>query len=110
MNQFPLKDWVITTAALNEGDPLVYLEDSQFVYANYVGEVSDAKFGTICVQIPGKPVVDIINIMDTITYKCQKCTCGAKHTSFPNYHLNYCQQNQQYLQHTATYLFTFPSK
>ena len=91
--KYPIESWIVNPDMLKIGDHIVYEEFNSEIKATYVGEFSKSK-----IKIKtGGGLIQIINIFDTIVFKLGTkvqnnitCTCGAKHTSNPTFHLYYC--------------------
>lgn len=95
--KYSTTDWVISVSRLKEGDWLAYEEYGIEVHATYVGEMDGADAGTIVVMPEGRNVADIISYHNTVVYRLNRnkndageCSCGARFTSNPKFHLKYC--------------------
>lgn len=95
--KYPTSDWVISLKNLNDGDWVVYENEwGQEVTAQYLGIPEGAKPGIMLVQPENQEAADVVSIYETVTYKLRTnrstktCSCGARHTSNPKFHLKYC--------------------
>jgi hypothetical protein len=104
-SKYPLTDWLLTWKDCKIGDEIVFwdIEEKEEVMARIVGFTLSVN-KIIVRRNFGNPfgMEEEINLYDTIVYKMRGiskaddgCTCGAKHTSNPKYHLVYCDKNKK---------------
>jgi hypothetical protein len=108
VNKYPLENWVLSQDHVQIGDTVAFYDEQlqQEIKAKILGfPSSDLKQYLTCKR-PGANYSEVINIYDVIVYRLNEefidtdyrgtksrfpeCTCGAKHTSNPKFHLSYC--------------------
>ncbi|MBF0298843.1 MAG: hypothetical protein HQK51_08990 [Oligoflexia bacterium] len=97
-NKYPINDWVLSQDCIGSGDVIAFFcdEEKKEVHAEVIGFPSgEYKQYLSCKRI-GSNYTEVINFYSTIVYKVKNaeinkaCTCGAKYTSNPKFHLSYC--------------------
>ena len=111
-HKYPATNWVMDKEMLNVGDFIAYYDDEteNEVVSTYIGAPSLHFPQYISCKRVTSNLTEVINIFNTVVYKVdpidaifkesvevkQKrdlCSCGAKHTSNPSFHLSYCEMN-----------------
>ncbi len=98
--RYPIDNWVVSKNNVEVGDTIIYDCDAteEEVKAIVVGFSTSDQY-IHCKRLKSK-IVEVINIYNTIVYKIEsvkkECTCGAKFTSNPSFHLNYCDEKDNY--------------
>ena len=96
--KYRLIDWVISRDDLAIGDRVVWFDlDSESGVFGYVVGMTHHHDNKILVCRDSSEITELVDFMDTIVFKygklsgrSRKCSCGAKHTSNPKFHLSYC--------------------
>lgn len=99
----PVNNWVVQSSQLNVGDKIAFWYAGQYpVRAKVVDIISDY---IIQVKQPDglgyffytvnltQDVTFILSSVEVPPPLPRECTCGAKHTSNPNFHLPFCELN-----------------
>ncbi|MBF0314392.1 MAG: hypothetical protein HQK50_00125 [Oligoflexia bacterium] len=98
-NKYPITDWVLSKECVIKGDVVAFFceEEKQEVHAEVLGFPSEEHRQYVSCRRLGTEYTEVINFYSTIVYKIKDavtasraCTCGARHTSNPRFHLSYC--------------------
>lgn len=109
INKYPLENWVLSQDNLKIGDSIAFFDENaqQEVIATVLGFPSTDLKQYLSCKRAGAPFTEVINFYDNVVYRVDKpanqvelkydvkigeCSCGAKFTSNPKYHLSYCDQ------------------
>jgi hypothetical protein len=101
-NKYPITDWILSQSCVEIGDIIAYYSESERkeVHAEVIAFCVDPKSCILCRRIDCR-LQEEINFYYTIVYKIGHkkfegiCTCGASHTSNPDFHLTYCDLNKE---------------
>ena len=94
--KYTIDAWVVSRSVLKNGDRIVFYDydRNMEVTAEVILTVEHKKPEEITIRRIGTYASEVLNIYNTITYLLNRslkaCSCGAKHTSCPTYHLSYC--------------------
>lgn len=99
--KYLISDWVLGQDNVSPGDIIAFFceELQSEVQAEVLGFPSkDLKQYISCRRLDSH-YSEVVNFYTTIVYKVksintlfEECTCGAKHTSNPRFHLSYCSR------------------
>lgn len=111
INKYPLENWVLSQDNVRIGDTIAfYSEDQQQeIHAKVLGFPSTGQRQYLTCKRADANYTEVINFYDVVVYKIESeisdgkisasiskvvgssCSCGAKFTSNPKYHLGYCE-------------------
>lgn len=96
-SKYPITDWVLSRECVKVGELIAFWDDelNQEIHAEIIGFPSEEHRQYLSIKRINCEYTECINYYNTIVYKIGrsfnlKCTCGAKFTSNPKYHLQYC--------------------
>ncbi len=98
--KYSIANWVLSQDNVSPGDTVAFYcpKESREIHAEVLGFPSKEMRQYISCKRNGQDQSELINFYSTIVYringpiekKSNSCTCGAKHTSNPKFHLNFC--------------------
>jgi hypothetical protein len=100
-DKYSVEQWVFAKTHVKAGDTIAFYcpERKHEVQGTVLGFPKAKCDNLICYQEKDKNVADVVDFFETIVYCVgeadvssvgQKCSCGAKYTSNPSFHLVYC--------------------
>lgn len=101
-NKYSVEQWITDRENLVIGDTVAYYseEEQKEVISEVISFPSQTFTQYISCRRVNDETTEVVNIYNTIVYKVaaqsrsvsstRECSCGARFTSNPNYHLNYC--------------------
>ena len=94
--KFYIGDWVIDKLDVKVGDRLVWYDtDTEMETYGYVVGYAKSCENSLLVCRDRSSTTEVLNYLATVVIRINKdevfCSCGAKHTSNPKYHLPYCE-------------------
>lgn len=97
-NKYSISNWVLSRECVNKGDLIAFYseEEQKEIHAIVLGFPSEEHREYLSCRRVGSSYTEVINFYSNIVYKIMDaederiCSCGAKHTSNPKYHLPYC--------------------
>lgn len=100
-DKYPVSQWIIEKESLKVGDRVVFFSHTE--QAEMTGRITE-EFDVAGIDNRNYLFIETandlmaINFYTNIVYKLidsfdivPKCSCGAKYTSSPKYHLSYCE-------------------
>jgi hypothetical protein len=97
--KYSINDWILSNDCVDIGDIIAYYDDTTLkeVHAKVLNKYTYSAH-TLYVENLDTHMTLEIDFYATVCYNITKgkaepeiCTCGAKHTSNPKHHLNYCK-------------------
>jgi hypothetical protein len=97
---YPISEWILSSDYVNVGDRVEFWDEGE--ERSFKGEI-EQKLDTpyFMIRLDWDGCLHKISYYNHVTFKCKKytdptkCSCGAKHTSNPKYHLSYCDLNEK---------------